>query len=362
MSDMPRPVPLPPAADHERHDALLVAQFVAGDPLDQEQRIAAQGLVGSCGACIELANDLRAVSAAVAGEPVPPRRRDYRLSPEQAEELSGGALTRFLRRLSLPTARAFQPAAAGVLSIGLIFVVAGYAWPDDGSITVQAELDSVTNGEIAAPADVTAAPPAAAEELVAPAEELGAPVEEPAAPAAEVPAAGAAAADEAAESLLSDPEFLESEFFDTLPEHQAGTSDRGAYKSRVETEAEEAESDADTTGLVIPKESIAELGSAAVEEADTDTGSDGRIAGAADALEQGLADDLTAEAIVGAVDPTATSATGAPTVNGDAALTAIDEDGPEDLFIILGLLLVLGGGGLLLLSWLVRRSRDPLLR
>ena len=30
--------------------------------------------------------------------------------------------------------RAFQPAAAGVMSVGLVFVVAGYAWPDDGTV------------------------------------------------------------------------------------------------------------------------------------------------------------------------------------------------------------------------------------
>ena len=126
MSDMSRPRPLP-TTDHERHDALLVAQLAAGDPLAAEQRDEAQRLVRGCSACAVLATDLRVVAAAVAQEPVPPRRRDFRLSPEQVEELSGNTLTRFLRRLSLPNARAFQPAAAGVLAIGLIFVVAGYA-------------------------------------------------------------------------------------------------------------------------------------------------------------------------------------------------------------------------------------------
>ena len=37
MSDMSRPVAPPHASDHERHDALLVAQSTAGDPLSEDQ-------------------------------------------------------------------------------------------------------------------------------------------------------------------------------------------------------------------------------------------------------------------------------------------------------------------------------------
>ena len=163
MSDMSRPNPLPSAAsDHERHDRLLVAQLVAGDPLPPEQQAEAQRLIGSCGTCAALAADLPAVSRLVAQEPTPPRRRDFRLGPEQAAELRGNALTRFLRRLSLPGSRAFQPAAAGILSIGLLFVVAGYAWPDGGTITVQAEPNFI-DWASAAPADAAAEAPAALE-------------------------------------------------------------------------------------------------------------------------------------------------------------------------------------------------------
>ena len=130
MSDMPRQRPPSPAADHERHDVLLIAQYAAGDPLDAQQSSAARDLVAGCGACAELMADLRAVSAAVAQEPTPPRRRDFRLTDEQADQLGGNALTRMLRRLSLPGGAELQPAAAGVLAAGLVFVVAGYAWPD----------------------------------------------------------------------------------------------------------------------------------------------------------------------------------------------------------------------------------------
>ncbi len=135
MSDMSRPLPPPSPADHERHDPLLVARFVAGDPLGEAQQREAQQLLSACGTCAALAMDLRAISVAVAWEPVPPRRRDFRLGPEQAERLHGNPVSRLLRRLSVPRSGAFGPLAAGVMSIGLAFVVAGSVWPDDGSLS-----------------------------------------------------------------------------------------------------------------------------------------------------------------------------------------------------------------------------------
>jgi hypothetical protein len=112
-----------------------VAQLAASDRLGAEQQREAQRLVSTCPACAELAADLRTLAAAVRLEPTPPRRRDFRLDTAQAERLRGSLVDRFVRRLSLPQSRAFGPAAAGALSLGLVFVVAGYAWPgEDGTI------------------------------------------------------------------------------------------------------------------------------------------------------------------------------------------------------------------------------------
>jgi hypothetical protein len=152
MSDMPRPSSPLPAPDHARHDGALVAQLAAGDPLGEDQQREAQRVVAACAACAQLAVDLRTLAAAVALEPVPPRRRDFRLDSAQAERLSGNAVTRFLRRLSLPRSPAFGPAAAGLFSVGLVFVVAGYAWPGDAGVSVPVEPGG---------------PPAAVERLIA---------------------------------------------------------------------------------------------------------------------------------------------------------------------------------------------------
>ncbi len=139
MRDMPRPrSPLPPP-DHARHDPSLVAQLAARDRLGADQQREAQRLVSTCPACAELAADLRTLAAAVRLEPTPPRRRDFRLDADQAERLRGNLVDRFLRRLSLPKSRAFGPAAAGALSLGLVFVVAGYAWPGEDGVILSSE-------------------------------------------------------------------------------------------------------------------------------------------------------------------------------------------------------------------------------
>lgn len=344
MSDMSRPGPLPPAApDHERHDQLLVAQFVAGDPLKPEQQAEAKRLVGSCGACAALAADLPAISRAVAAEPVPPRRRDFRLSPEQAEAVAGNAVTRFLRRLSLPSSRAFQPAAAGVLSIGLLLVVAGYAWPEDGTVTVQAEPNLVDW--------TTAAPSAPAGAVLDDAPAAGAPADE-----AEI-----GAALEGAEVTMDDAEFA-----DSLAESQAGLSEGRAQKSAADRdEAPPApESDvraSEAQALEAPKLEVAEEAAGFEGSEETDRvapDDDAAVRGGAQLREQ-------AEVSSGAVtletaDPEAIVADDVLTLMTEDDPAPTTEDGPIEPLILLGLLLALGGGGLLLLGWLARRARDPL--
>ena len=318
MSDMSRPSPSPTAAEHERHDPLLVAQFAAGDTLSPDRRVEAERLVATCHACAALAADLPLIARAVAREPVPPRRRDFRLQPEEAEQLRGNAVTRYLRRLSWPTSRAFQPAAAGLLSIGLL-VVAGYAWPDGGTVTVQAEPNLV---------DWTAASPAAdaADELFA----------DPAAPLLVQPEDDAEAALDDAEAALDGAARLmeEPEFAESLVESQAGMAEGTAQKSSLEQD------------LIEPPDTPAlELGAAA---------------DAAEQTVQGVDEDRssvtgTRAAAVPGASPTEETATLASEVQVPA-----DEGEPEQLLIVLGLVLALGGAGLLLLGWLARRARDPL--
>ncbi|CAN5719664.1 hypothetical protein BH23CHL8_BH23CHL8_28360 [soil metagenome] len=125
--------PAPPT-DHARHDELLVARFGAHDELPEEERATAARLVAACAACAVLSADLSLVARAVAREPMPPRRRDFRITPEQAVRLRGSAVQRFLRRFTLPESAMLRPAAAGVMSLGLLLVVAGSFLPLGGEV------------------------------------------------------------------------------------------------------------------------------------------------------------------------------------------------------------------------------------
>jgi hypothetical protein len=81
----------------------------------------------------------------------------------------------------------------------------------------------------------------------------------------------------------------------------------------------------------------------------------------AEIMAEQAADDAALDAVSPAVEPGGGAAS-ETTPTGDAPDLPVDESGPQELLIVLGLLLALGGGGLFLLGWLTRRSSDPLLR
>lgn len=342
MSDMSRPTTSLPAPDHERHDALLVAQLAAGDPLEEPRRREATQLVASCPACATLVSDLQLISSAVAREPVPPRRRDFRLGPEQAEQLQGHRLGRWLRRLSLPQARAFQPAAAGLLSVGLVFVVAAYAWPDDGSVNVS------TEGNAVAPI-----------------------VEERSA----VPAPSPVLGDVVTPSIADDAVMTDSAvgeggldapgeaFFEELSEHQAGTSARSTQKSLGAGDEAEA---LDLEQLAAPQAPLAPAAESGVSDEEVGMSDEPDAGFAAVAAPEDLqaVDDL--ESTVAAAQDTdvagATEVDGVEPSAAAAASTLEDDSALETLIVLLGAALALTGGLLLLLGWLSRRAVDPLLR
>lgn len=351
MNDMSLHRPLPTAPDHELHDALLVAQAASGDELQPDLQRLAEQLISTCGACASLAADLRAVSGAVAWEPTPPRRRDHRISAEQADELRGSLFSRFMRRLAMPQSRGLRPAAAGVMSLGLLFVVAGTAWPGD-----MVQLTSVD--EAAAPLPLSTAPL----------------VEEPVAPAVE-PA-------DLLENALRDS--VEAEFFGEFREGSVGEDD--SDQPAAARSAPDAASKA--VGQVEPEAQADEIRGQAGEglksraaETEVAAGSDGEMADEAESLVQPdalyEAESLVQQDALGAADPDASPMAadsarleGAPLgaaddgLDGSALSVEPADDGIdiETLLVTLGVVLAIGGGALLLLAWLARRRQDPLLR
>ena len=116
------------AAEHARHDRLLVARYGAGDAYPAELDEARQ-LVTRCAECARLAADIEVLRASTAALPVPRRPRDFRLTAEQADSLRGSAVSRWLRRLAAPGLAPIRPLAGAALSVGLLLVVAGVALP-----------------------------------------------------------------------------------------------------------------------------------------------------------------------------------------------------------------------------------------
>jgi hypothetical protein len=109
---------VPELQAHDTHDLELVAAF-AGRALDGRALEEATVLVARCTACAELHADLRAISAAVPALPVPPRRRDYRLTQEQAAALRPSGWRRILAAFASPRFSFAAPLGTGLATLGL---------------------------------------------------------------------------------------------------------------------------------------------------------------------------------------------------------------------------------------------------
>ena len=115
-------------SEHNRHDRLLIARFAANDASASELGQARE-LVTDCPDCARLLADVRLISVAVADLPAPARRRDFRLTPEQAAAVRGSWLDRFLRRFAAGGIPTLRPLAGVALSIGLALAVVGTGLP-----------------------------------------------------------------------------------------------------------------------------------------------------------------------------------------------------------------------------------------
>jgi len=387
MRDMPAPRPERPPLDHEQHDPLLIAQLAAGDPLIADQQQLAAHLVAHCAACASLAADLRAVSAAVAWEPLPPRRRDFRIDAERAERLRGSPLRRFLRRLSFPETTALRPAAVGILSIGLLFMVAGAVWPGNDPVPVPP-----------APAASPAASPAAALQLEMPAEapagesaivlapgtDAGVPGTERGAPGLEDNAAVEAEAFSAADVQADDRAAVDTTAADSAQELGAqapAAVGMAAEEPRTDDQAA-ARDDEVLRAKALAAEPAASAATAEQAEPAASAAIDGLAEPATGAADAELAEPAAGATeggapVAGAMSPTVPpgeAPLAAVTAEGEAAgstsrpaeATALveSEDGLpiESVLMVVGVVLALAGGLLLLLAWLSRRSTDPLLR
>ena len=101
---------------HADHDPLVIAAWIGGDADAEPAR--AGDLAASCADCRRLADDLRAIRAASAVLPVPPRTRDFRLTPEDAARARHGR--GWLGRLTGATGSpGLRPLAGAMTALGM---------------------------------------------------------------------------------------------------------------------------------------------------------------------------------------------------------------------------------------------------
>ena len=74
------------SAPHAGHDEQLIARLYGGD-LEPAERSVALALIAECPECAAIYSDLGALARATAGMPVPPRPRDFSLTPRDAARL-----------------------------------------------------------------------------------------------------------------------------------------------------------------------------------------------------------------------------------------------------------------------------------
>jgi len=111
------PTPHTPADAARAHAEQIVA-FDAGDLAGAELRTA-EALVRSCAGCAALAGDLAAIRGSMSALPVPTRRRDYRLTAEDAARLRPSAWRRALEWLAAPGS-SVRPLATGLATLGIV--------------------------------------------------------------------------------------------------------------------------------------------------------------------------------------------------------------------------------------------------
>jgi hypothetical protein len=168
-----------PDSQHPDHDLELIAAYAAGDATGPELD-RATALVATCEDCAALHHDLRSIAAAMPAMPAPVRSRDFRLTPEQAAELSPRGIRGLLATLSGPKFSFATPVGTGLAALGIVGVLVA-----SGGLPV--------GGGTAAPQPETAAtqndqPPSGAAGAMLASEAPPSP-----AAAAEAPAASAAA-------------------------------------------------------------------------------------------------------------------------------------------------------------------------
>ena len=128
--------PAAEAADHAELIVALDAGDLAGPDLDR-----ARALSASCAGCAALVVDLAAIRGALPALPVPPRRRDYRLTDEDAARFRPTGWRRALGWLAAPGSTV-RPLATGLATLGVVGLLLTAGLPGFGGGAAMAPVDT----------------------------------------------------------------------------------------------------------------------------------------------------------------------------------------------------------------------------
>ncbi len=169
-------VPHSPAGAAEEHGDLIVA-LDAGD-LAGADRARAEALAASCAGCAALVDDLAAIRGTLTALPAPERRRDYRLTPEDAARLRPTGWRRALDWLGAPRS-SVRPLATGLTALGIAGLLLTAGLPGLGSsasLSTSGAAPVANDSAAQAPAEAGGtAGPAGAPSLASPAVPVAAP-------------------------------------------------------------------------------------------------------------------------------------------------------------------------------------------
>ncbi|MEX2182885.1 MAG: hypothetical protein WEC14_00410, partial [Chloroflexota bacterium] len=105
-------------ADHARHDRLRIAAAADRGAMPDDVAAAAHQLA-ACADCARLHADLVAIAAAIPAAAVPRRRREFTLTPADADRLRPSGLRRWLRVIGTSRDTVTRPLAIGFTTLGL---------------------------------------------------------------------------------------------------------------------------------------------------------------------------------------------------------------------------------------------------
>ncbi|CAN5659121.1 hypothetical protein BH20CHL7_BH20CHL7_14780 [soil metagenome] len=112
------PRPAAPSPDHARHDRLRIAA-AADHGATPDDVAAATDQLAACADCARLHADLVSIVVAIPTSAVPPRRREFTLTPADAERLRPSGLRRWLRLIGTSRDTVTRPLAIGFTTLGL---------------------------------------------------------------------------------------------------------------------------------------------------------------------------------------------------------------------------------------------------